>query len=248
VLPAAGFAEKSGTFTNTERRVQRVRPAFSPPGEARQDWAILADLARRLGAPWRYDGPSEIFDEMAHLTPSYAGMSHARLERGGIQWPCTSPDHPGTPILHMQRFTRGLGLFSPVRYIPPAEAPDEDFPLILSTGRVLFHWHGGTLSRRSPGLDSLAPTAEVEIHPEDAARLEVADEQRVRVRSRRGEVVATARLTRRSPPGTIFMTFHYAEAAANLLTIDAVDPEAKIPEYKVAAVNVEPVRETAEAP
>jgi formate dehydrogenase alpha subunit len=246
VLPGASFAEKSGTFTNTERRVQRVRPAFDLLGQARQDWAILADLARRLGAPWWYEGPSEIFDEMARLTPSYAGMSHARLENGGIQWPCPSPDHPGTSILHTQRFTRGLGLFSPVRYIPPAEVPDDEFPLILSTGRILFHWHGGTLSRRSPGLDSLAPVAEVEIHPEDAAQLEVADGQSVRVRSRRGEVVAKARLTRRSPRGTIFMTFHYAEAAANLLTIDAVDPVAKIPEYKVAAVNVEPVRERAQ--
>jgi predicted molibdopterin-dependent oxidoreductase YjgC len=247
VLPGAGYAEKSGTFTNTERRVQHVRPALDPPGEARQDWEILTELAHRLGASWSYEGPSEIFDEMARLTPSYAGMSHARLESGGIQWPCTSPDHPGTPILHTQRFTRGLGLFSPVRYIPPAEAPDEEFPLILSTGRILFHWHGGTLSRRSPGLESLAPLAEVEIHPEDAARLGVADEQRVRVRSRRGEVVAKARLTRRSPPGTVFMTFHYAEAAANLLTVDAVDPVAKIPEYKVAAVAVEPVGERIQA-
>jgi formate dehydrogenase alpha subunit len=241
VLPGAGFAEKAGTFTNTERRAQLVRPAFAPPGEARQDWVILTDLARRLGAPWQYESPSQIFDEMAGLTPSYAGMSHTRLEKGGLQWPCPSPDHPGTPILHTQKFTRGLGLFAPVRYIPPVELPDEEFPLILSTGRVLFHWHGGTLSRRSPGLDSLAPVAEVEIHPEDAAWLGVADEEPVRVRSRRGEVVARARLTRRSPPGTIFMTFHYAEAAANLLTIDAVDPVAKIPEYKVAAVRVEPV-------
>jgi predicted molibdopterin-dependent oxidoreductase YjgC len=177
---------------------------------------------------------------MASLTASYSGMSHARLEQGGLQWPCPAPDHPGTPILHAQKFTRGLGLFAPVKYLPPPEIPDEEYPLILSTGRVLFHWHGGTLSRRSPGLDSLAPVSEVEIHPEDAARLGVTDGQRVRVRSRRGEVVAKARVTRRSPPGTIFMTFHYAEAAANLLTIDAVDPIAKIPEYKVAAVSVEP--------
>jgi predicted molibdopterin-dependent oxidoreductase YjgC len=240
VLPGAGFAEKSGTFTNTERRVQRVRPAFAPPGHARQDWEILLEVARRLGASWSYPGPAEIFDEMASLTASYSGMSHARLEQGGLQWPCPAPDHPGTPILHAQKFTRGLGLFAPVKYLPPPEIPDEEYPLILSTGRVLFHWHGGTLSRRSPGLDSLAPVSEVEIHPEDAARLGVTDGQRVRVRSRRGEVVAKARVTRRSPPGTIFMTFHYAEAAANLLTIDAVDPIAKIPEYKVAAVSVEP--------
>jgi predicted molibdopterin-dependent oxidoreductase YjgC len=245
VLPGAGFAEKAGTFTNTERRVQLVRPAIDPPGEARQDWAILSDLACRLGAAWSYGSPSEIFDEMAHLTPLYGGMSHERLESGGLQWPCPSPDHPGTPILHAQEFPRGRGLFSPVHYAPAAEAPDREFPLILSTGRVLFHWHGGTLSRRSPGLDSLAPAAEVEIHPEDAMRLNIHDRQRVRVRSRRGEVVAVARLTRRSPTGTVFMTFHYAEAAANLLTADAIDPVAKIPEYKVAAVSVEPVREPA---
>jgi predicted molibdopterin-dependent oxidoreductase YjgC len=240
VLPGAGFAEKSGTFTNTERRVQRVRPGFAPPGHARQDWEILLEVARRLGATWSYPGPAEIFDEMASLTASYSGMSHARLEKGGLQWPCPAPDHPGTPILHTQRFTRGLGLFAPVKYLPPPEVPDDEYPLILSTGRVLFHWHGGTLSRRSPGLDSLAPVSEVEVHPEDAERFGIADGQRVRVRSRRGEVVAKARVTRRSPPGTIFMTFHYAEAAANLLTIDAVDPIAKIPEYKVAAVSVEP--------
>jgi len=239
VLPGAGFAEKSGTFTNTERRVQRVRPAVPPPGDVRQDWEILLDLARRLGATWSYPGPAEIFGEMASLTASYSGMSHARLEKGGLQWPCPSPDHPGTPILHAQKFTRGLGLFAPVKYLPPPEIPDDEYPLILSTGRVLFHWHGGTLSRRSPGLDSLAPVSEVEIHPEDAARLGISDGQRVRVCSRRGEVVANTRVTRRSPPGTIFMTFHYAEAAANLLTSDAVDPIAKIPEYKVAAVRVE---------
>ena len=247
VLPGAGFAEKSGTYTNTERRVQLVRPAFAPPSEARQDWEILAELAHRLGAPWPYAGPSEIFDEMARLTASYSGMSHARLEKASLQWPCPAPDHPGTPILHTQKFTRGLGLFAPVSYIPPAEIPDDEFPLILSTGRVLFHWHGGTLSRRSPGLDSLAPVSEVEIHPDDAADFGITDGRRVRVRSRRGEVVARARITRRSPPGTIFMTFHYAEAAVNLLTADAVDPVAKIPEYKVAAVSVEPVEELAEA-
>jgi predicted molibdopterin-dependent oxidoreductase YjgC len=224
-----------------------VRPAFAPPSEAPQDWEILAELAHTLGAPWSYAGPSEIFDEMARLTASYSGMSHARLEKASLQWPCPAPDHPGTPILHTQKFTRGLGLFAPVSYIPPAEIPDDEFPLILSTGRVLFHWHGGTLSRRSPGLDSLAPVSEVEIHPDDAADFGITDGRRVRVRSRRGEVVARARITRRSPPGTIFMTFHYAEAAVNLLTTDAVDPVAKIPEYKVAAVSVEPVEELAEA-
>ncbi len=244
VLPGASFAEKSGTFTNTERRVQLIRPALEPPGRARPDWEILTDLARRMGADWAYDDAAQIFEEMAALTPQYAGMSHARIEReGGLQWPCPTPDHPGTPVLHVGKFARGKGLFSVVDYKPPAEEPDEAYPFILSTGRVLFHWHGGTLSRRSPGLESLAPMAEVEIHPQDAAELELRDGDRARVTSRRGQVVATVRVTLRSPPGTVFMTFHYAEAAANLLTSEHIDPVAKIPEYKVSAVRVEPVAE-----
>ena len=176
---------------------------------------------------------------MAHLTPSYGGISHGRLARGGLQWPCPTPDHPGTPILHVDHFTRGRGLFSPVEDRPPAESTDAEFPLILSTGRVLYHWHGGTLSRRSPGLDWLAPEAEVEINPEDAQALGIAEGETVEVRSRRGAVRARSRITPRSPRGTVFMTFHYAEAAVNLLTVDAVDPVAKIPEYKVAAVRVD---------
>lgn len=247
VLPGVSFAEKSGTFTNTERRVQLVRPALSAPGEARQDWVILQELAVRLGAPWRYTGPSAIFDEMKTLTPSYAGMSHARLKGAGLQWPCPTADHPGTPILHTARFTRGLGLFAPVEYRPPAEATDEEYPFLLSTGRILYHWHGGTLSRRSAGLDWLAPEAEVEIQPDDAAALGVEEGEVVEVRSRRGAVRARAKLTQRSPRGMIFMTFHYAEAAANLLTNDAVDPVAKIPEYKVAAVRVERIAEVVPA-
>ena len=243
VLPGVSFAEKSGTFTNTERRVQLVRPALAAPGEARQDWSILQDLAMLLGVSWRYREPSAIFDEMRNLTPSYAGMDYTRLEGDGLQWPCPTFDHPGTPILHAERFTRGLGLFSPVEYRPPAEATDDAYPLLLSTGRILYHWHGGTLSRRSAGLDWLAPEAEVEIHPDDAAGLGIEDGELIEVRSRRGAVRARAKTTARSPLGTVFMTFHYAEAAANLLTIDAVDPVAKIPEYKVAAVRLERIIE-----
>jgi formate dehydrogenase alpha subunit len=247
VLPGVSFAEKAGTFTNTERRVQLVRPALPSPGDARQDWSILQDLANALGADWRYGAPSDVFDEMRTLTPSYAGMDYARLRGAGLQWPCPSADHPGTPILHAQRFTRGLGLFAPVEYRPPAEVTDAAYPFLLSTGRVLFHWHGGTLSRRSPGLDWLAPEADVEIHPEDAAALGIGGGEVIQVESRRGALRARARLTRRSPRGTVFMTFHYAEAAANLLTIDAVDPVAKIPEYKVAAVRLERLSEVTPA-
>ena len=180
---------------------------------------------------------------MRTLTPSYAGMDYTRLEGAGLQWPCPTLDHPGTPILHAERFTRGLGLFSPVEYRPPAEATDDAYPLLLSTGRILYHWHGGTLSRRSAGLDWLAPEAEVEIHPDDAAAMGIEDGELIEVRSRRGAVRARAKTTARSPLGTVFMTFHYAEAAANLLTIDAVDPVAKIPEYKVAAVRLERIIE-----
>lgn len=238
ILPAASFAEKVGTFTSTERRVQMVRPAFNPPGEARQDWQIITELANRLGHNWQYDSPAEIFTEMAVLTPQYAGMSHARLEAGGLQWPCPTPEHPGTPVLHTSQFTRGLGLFCPVAYRPPAEETDEEYPFILSTGRILYHWHGGTMSRRSPGLEAIAPEAEAEINPTDAQVLGIADGDLVGVASRRGKVLAIAKVTNRSPKGTVFMTFHYAEAAVNLLTIDAVDPTAKIPEYKVCAVKL----------
>jgi formate dehydrogenase alpha subunit len=241
VLPAASFAEQTGTFTNTERRVQLIRPLLDPPGIARPDWEIILDLANELGADWQYDSASQIFDEMATVTPQYAGMSHERLEQGGIQWPCPTPDHPGTPVLHTGKFTRGLGLFCPVEYRPPAEEPDESYPYYLSTGRILFHWHGGTMSRRSPGLEAIAPEAEAEIHPDDAHSLDVVDGDMVRVSSRRGTVLASVRVTDRSSPGTVFMTFHYAEAAVNLLTIDAVDPVAKIPQYKVCAVQIEKI-------
>jgi formate dehydrogenase alpha subunit len=241
VFPGVSFAEKAGTFTNTERRVHLVRPALKIAGDARPDCRIVSDLANLMGASWRYASPAEIFDEMAALTPQYAGISHDRLEDGGLQWPCPTPDHPGTPILHVGRFARGKGLFSAIDYVEPAELPDKTYPYILSTGRVLFHWHGGTLSRRSPGLDSLAPQAEVEIHPDDAEELGLVDGQEVKVSSRRGELVARTLITRRSPPGVVFMTFHYAEAAANVLTPTNIDPVAKIPEYKVSAVRVEPL-------
>ncbi len=247
VLSGVSFAEKEGTFTNTERRVQLIRKALPATGDAKPDWKIITMLAQGMGENWIYDGVTEIFDEMAHLTPQYKGLSHARLEDGGMQWPCPSADHPGTPILHVGEFAIGLGRFSVIEYREPAELPDEEYPFVLSTGRVLFHWHGGTMSRRSPGLDSLAPEAEIEINPEDASQLEIHDGQAVKVRSRRGAVVATVVVTRRSLPGVVFMTFHYAEAAANLLTPKHLDPVAKIPEYKVSAVQIEPQVEVVEA-
>jgi formate dehydrogenase alpha subunit len=240
VLPAVAYAEKDGTFTNTERRVHRVRRALVPPGEARPDWQIVCDIARRFGAQgWDYTHPSEIMDEIAAVTPIYGGMRYDRLEGDGLQWPCPNFDHPGTAILHVGKFSRGRGLFNPVHDQPPPELPDDDYPLILTTGRVLQHWHTGTMTRRVGGLDFLAPEERVEMHPDDAARLDIQDGDWIRVTSRRGAVTARVRVFERPHPGLIFMTFHFAEALGNELTLDKFDPIAKIPEFKVCAVKVE---------
>lgn len=250
VLPAASFAEKDGTFTNTERRVQRVRKAVEPPGEARPDWQIVAQVASRMvpassskmrGANWDYGSPEDIFHEIAALTPSYAGITYARLEQGGLQWPVPSVDHPGTPILHREKFTRGLGFFSPVEFAPPAENPDSKYPFILTTGRVLPQYHTGTMTHRIEGLERLAPEERVEINPQDAAQLKIGEGDWIEVSSRRGRVGAHAYVTSRVDRGVIFMTFHFAEALGNVLTNPALDPIAKIPELKVCAVQVEKV-------
>ncbi|MBM4020071.1 MAG: formate dehydrogenase subunit alpha, partial [Planctomycetes bacterium] len=240
VLPAAAFAEKDGTFTSTERRVQRVRKGLEPLGQARQDWEIITDLSRRMGYPMAYASPAAIMEEIASLSPIYGGMTHERLERGGLQWPCPTREHPGTPILHVGKFSRGKGKFHPVEFIPPKELPDGEYPLLLSTGRILQHFHTGSMSRRSGVLADLVSVGAIEIHPDDAVRLGVRDTQPVRVTSRRGQIEIAARVTGRVAPGTVFLAFHYAEAPANRLTIAALDPVAKIPEFKVCAVRVEP--------
>ncbi len=252
LLPGASFAEKTGTFTNTERRVQMVRKAIQPPGEARPDWWIISELARltlaqggrQVGdgshAGWSYSGTHQIMGEIAALTPSYAGISHARLERGErLQWPVKGPDHEGTPILHVGQFARGLGRFTPIEHLPPAELPDDDYPMILSTGRVLYHWHGGEMTRRATGLMQVYGEALVEVNPDDAHRLGLNGRKRVRVTSRRGSIEAEAWITDRVPPGMVYANFHFPDASANELTIAALDPVAKIPEYKVCAVRVE---------
>lgn len=251
LLPGASFAEKAGTFTNTERRVQLVRPAIDPLGEARPDWQITSDLARRIlalegrhpvgpHAPWGYASPAEVMAEIAALTPIYAGISHPRLESGAqLHWPVKNADHPGTPILHIGQFTRGRGKFHAVDYLPAKELPDEEYPMLLTTGRVLYHWHGGEMTRRAEGLLAVYPEALVEINPEDAARLGLNGQRTVRVTSRRGELVAEALITERVSPGLIFANFHFPGAQnANNLTIAALDPVAKIPEYKVCAVKI----------
>jgi formate dehydrogenase major subunit/formate dehydrogenase alpha subunit len=250
LLPGVSFAEKDGTVTNTERRVQMVRKAIEPLGEARQDWQITAEIARRLmvecglefsgpQAGWEYASPAEIMTEINALTPSYAGISFERLERGErLQWPVPNLEHPGTPILHTKQFARGLGKFTPIDHIPPAERPDDDYPFVLSTGRVLYHWHGGEMTRRAGSLMALYSQALIELNPWDAEKLGLAAEQHVRVESRRGAIEAQAWVTERVPPGMVYANFHFPEASANELTQAVLDPVSKIPEYKVSAVRV----------
>jgi formate dehydrogenase alpha subunit len=276
VLPAAAFAEKEGTFTNTERRVQLIRKALEPPGEARADWQIICDLATRMGYPMSYPNIAAIEEEIASVTPIYGGITYERLanptgpeirkskfEReesktdsgrysrisnleprpSGLQWPCPDRNHPGTAILHRERFTRGLGKFHPVEFIPAKELPDDDYPFLLSTGRILQHYHTGSMSRRAEVLDKLVSVGVIEINPADAARLGVAEGDMVEVESRRGKIDIAARVTDRVALGTLFLAFHFREAPANRLTIAALDPVAKIPEFKVCAVNVRPVKQ-----
>ncbi|MFA4964253.1 MAG: formate dehydrogenase subunit alpha [Thermoleophilia bacterium] len=241
VLPAASFAEKDGTFTNTERKVQRVRAAVPSPGQARADWEIITDLARRLGGAggWDYSHPREILAEISALTPSYAGITFERLDaEGGLCWPCPDTTHPGTPILHIGQFTRGRGKFFPIAYQPPAEEAGDEYPLTLTTGRLLEHYHTGTMTRRSDGLNELVPTGFVEINPEDAARLGVHDGVSVTVETRRGSIDVPANVTPRVRTGTVFVPFHFWESPANRLTNAARDPMANIPEFKVCACRV----------
>lgn len=252
ILPGVSFAEKTGSFTNTERRIQMVHKAIEPPGQAKPDWLITAELAKRIlstgsrqlnDAPfagWDYIDTVQVMDEIAALTPSYSGISHERLEGGErLQWPVKDKEHPGTPILHVGQFARGKGKFHPVEHVPPAEMPDDEYPYILSTGRVLYHWHGGEMTRRAKGLMQVYGQALVEVNPDDAQRLGLNGKKRVRITSRRGVIEAEAWVTERVPPGMVFANFHFPEASANELTINALDPVAKIPEYKVCAVKVE---------
>ena len=244
VLPAASFAEKDGTFTNTDRRVQRVRQAVEPVGDSNPDWWITCQIARKMGARgFDFAHPSEVMDEIARLSPSYGGISYDRLaeETAGLQWPCPTPEHPGTPILHTMTFARGKGRFTPLEYRPPAELPDDAYPLTLTTGRSLYHWHTGTVSRQVKGLNQLMGEGPVEISPSDAESLGISEGETVKVVSRRGQVMAKAKVTEACPSGVTYMTFHFAESPANRLTNPALDPVAKIPEFKVCAVRVEKV-------
>jgi formate dehydrogenase alpha subunit len=239
VLPGTSFAEKDGTFTNTERRVLLVRQAVKPVGQSRPDWQIVCDLSTRMGYPMKYNSAAEIFEELRKVTPSYAGMTYERLEKAGLQWPCPTEEHPGTMFLHKDRFTRGKGMLHAIDYKPPAEEPDADYPLFLTTGRSFVHYHSGTMTRVSPSLHRELETGYMEISPTDAKAMGIKDGERVKVSSRRGEIQIKAKISRKVDRGVVFIPFHFAEAAANVLTNPVYDPVAKIPEYKACAVKVE---------
>jgi predicted molibdopterin-dependent oxidoreductase YjgC len=239
VLPGACFAEKDGTFSNTERRVTRVRKAIDPVGDARADWEIIQELSTRFGYEMNYESPAAIMDEIATLTPSYGGIAYDRLEGEGLQWPCPDRDHPGTKFLHKDAFARGKGLFHAVGYKPPAEVVDEEYPFWLTTGRVFAHYHTATMTRNCPQLDAEIREGFLELNPEDADTFGISEGDEVKVASRRGEVKIKAMVTDRVNPGVLFLPFHFLEDDVNALTNPAFDPIAKIPELKVCAVKLE---------
>ena len=238
VLPSSAWAEKDGTYSSTERRVQRIRKAVVPPKQAKDDWQILTQLANRMGANWQYACAKDIMQEINANTASYKGITYERIEEVGLHWPCPTPEHPGTPILHGAAFTRGKGLFSVTEYIPPAEQTDSEYPYILTTGRILYQYHTATMSRRSTGLVSRTPEVFAEINPADARELGIGQGDKLTVSSRRGTITVNADVSERCDKGVIFIPFHYSEAAVNRLTIAAIDPIANIPEYKVCAVRI----------
>jgi formate dehydrogenase major subunit/formate dehydrogenase alpha subunit len=238
VLPGRCFAEKEGTFSNTERRVQRVRKAVAAPGDAWDDWKIIGEIATRMGYPMAYDDAEAIFEEIRQVTPSYAGITYARIAVEGLHWPCLNEEHPGTPVLHSAQFTRGKGLFHAIDWQPPAETADDEYPLYLTTGRVLYQYHTGTMTMRSEGLMDRAPESFVEISPRDAKTYGIRDGGRINISSRRGTINALVKVSAKAVDGTVFIPFHYAQAAANKLTNAALDPVSGIPEYKVCAVKL----------
>jgi formate dehydrogenase alpha subunit len=240
ILPGCSFAEKEGTFTATDRRVQRVRKAIEPIGDSKPDWLIVRELAQRMGGEgFGYESVQDIMKEISELTPSYAGISYERLDNGEIlAWPCPSEEHPGTKFLHRDAFVRGKGRFFAVEYKEPAELPDKEYPFTLTTGRSMFQYHTGTMTRRIPALERELPTGLVELNTGDAKELSIAQGEKVKVKSRRGEIEIKAFVTDGILPGVVFIPFHFAECAANELTSRNLDPEAKIPEFKVCAVRV----------
>jgi formate dehydrogenase major subunit/formate dehydrogenase alpha subunit len=239
VLPSACFAEKEGTFVNTERRVQRVRKAVEPPGQAREDWKIISDIASRMGYPMDYADSQTIFAEIARVTPSYAGITYERIEETGIHWPCPTSDHPGTPILHTQQFTRGKGKFHAIEWIPPDEQVDPEYPFYLTTGRLLYQYHTGTMTMKTEGLNACAPDSFIEIARQDAVEKDLKDGDMAVISSRRGYITARVTVSEKAVAGTVFIPFHYAQAAANRLTNAALDKISGIAEVKVCAVKID---------
>ncbi len=242
VLPGTCFAEIDGTFTNTERRVQRVRKAVGPPGQAKDDWWIISEIAKRMGYDMGYTGPEEIWEEIRKLTPSMTGITYDRIKRNGIQWPCPDKEHPGTRFLYKDgKFPRGKATFIPAQWKPPAEVPDKEYPLTLTTGRRLWHYHTCTQTRRSEGFEEVFPEELIEISHKDAARLKINNEEYVRAISRRGEIKVKAWVTGRVPEGVCFLSFHFHEACGNVLTNNVFDPVTSTAEYKACAIRVEKI-------
>ena len=238
VLPGVSFAEKEGTVTNSERKVQRIRKALNPIGEAREDYRIICDLSKKMGYPMDYNGPEKIMKEICAVTPSYAGITYDRLEEGGIAWPCPTEDHSGTPVLHIGKFARGKGQFFAIDHKEPDELPDNEYPFLLTTGRVLEHYHTGTMTRQGKGLSMLCPEAMAEVNPEDAVDLGIQSGDMIQVASRRGDIKVKTSVSERPGKGVIFLPFHFKESPVNVLTNSSLDPIAKIPEYKVCAVKI----------
>ncbi len=248
VFSGVSFAEKEGTFSTTDRRVQRVRKAIAPLGEAKPDHEIICEIARRMGSTdFQYVSVEEIFEEITRLTPIYQGIAYPRIEKDGIQWPCRTPEDPGTPFLHKDQFSKGKGTFFPIPYREPAEQPDQEFPFWLTTGRMGFQYHTRTMTGVSPSLQKEAEESYIEINPFDAAELGIVEDEPVKVVSRRGEIQIKARLTFAVSRKVVFVPFHFVEGAANVLTSTAIDPVAKIPEFKVGAIRVEKVEERVNA-
>lgn len=242
VLPGTSFMEKDGTFTNTERRVQRVRKAISPIGESKEDWRILCEIIRALGGKAEYSSPSDIMEEIRSLVPSYGGITYERLEKEGLQWPCPDINHPGTRFLHKGKFSRGLGRFTINDYAQSSELPTEEYPYILTTGRLLHHYHTGTMTRRAWALDREYPIGFMEVNPKDAENLGLRNRKKVRVTSRIGEIIIEVRITENIMEGVVFIPFHFYESAVNKLVGKNLDPTVQIPEFKVCAVRIEEVK------
>ena len=241
VLPSCAFLEKSGTVSNTERRVQLMNKVVSPPGKAKDDWWIITEVAKRMGADWNYKKPKDIFAEIRKVTPSYAGITYERIKKELIQWPCPTEDHPGTQFLHRDKFSRGLGILTPIEFSPPAEETDIEYPLVLTTGRLLDHFHTGTMSRNSKVLNENVPEGYIELNPNDAQNYNIKDGEVVSISSRRGSIRVKTKITEKTKPNVVFFPWHFFETAANVLTNDALDPVCKIPEYKVCSCKIEKV-------